>query len=293
MKRRVSEPIQNIMSIPIKKNIKFNDLIHPKELLTIADIKKHYASYKNKDSERSPPDSIKRYEECIVWYDVGAVMFLLYINQKYPEFTFFNKYIFLNPYASHLEWLEQLDLNMDEKENPKFLLFVQDGSFVFDKNIIQKNVSKIQIIMVSHSFTGFTGHMGCLFIFEQKGYYYDSNGLKDLDVKDYYHKFEKQLASVLLDYEIQYCPYTWKRGIQSIQDSEEEKYKLKIPGMCCAWSYLIIELKLLNPQLTVEMIEQKIKKKYRNRLTRYIVTYHQRLHPILFDLSKTIFTNLS
>jgi hypothetical protein len=51
----------------------------------------------------------------------------------------------------------------------------------------------------------------------------------------------------------------------------------------------MIELKLMNPSLTVEEIENKIKKKYRNRLTRYVVSYQQRLHPILLDLSKTIF----
>jgi hypothetical protein len=45
----------------------------------------------------------------------------------------------------------------------------------------------------------------------------------------------------------------------------------------------------MNPDMTVEVIEEKIRQRYRNRLTRYIVSYQQIMHPILFELSKNIY----
>jgi hypothetical protein len=94
------------------------------------------------------------------------------------------------------------------------------------------------------------------------------------------------------EYQIEFCSYQWKRGIQGIQESEESeesKYHMDIMGMCCSWTYLMIELKLMNPDMTVEVIEEKIRQRYRNRLTRYIVSYQQIMHPILFELSKNIY----
>jgi hypothetical protein len=172
-------------------------------------------------------------------------------------------------------------------------MFVVDGEIKMDPKIIMSKSDKIQIIMVSHVFTGHSGHMGVLFIYRLQAYYYDSNGLKDVDEKDYYDKFGLKLYVLLQsNYNIEYIPYVWNKGIQVFQGNEESKYKMHITGMCCAWSYLMVELKLLNPELTVEAIENKIKNKYKNRLTRYIVTYHQMLHPILFDFSKEIFNRV-
>jgi hypothetical protein len=143
---------------------------------------------------------------------------------------------------------------------------------------------------VSHSFESGTGHLGCLFVYQKKAYYYDPNGLKDRDEADYYEKFENQLSETLYsNYKIVYYPYKWKTGIQTSQNNEECKYKIDIMGMCCSWTYLIIELKLLNPQqMTIETIEKRLRLKYRNRLTRMIVTYQQKMHTILFDLAKSI-----
>jgi hypothetical protein len=280
--------LQNIMSVKDKTNKPFIDLMERKELLSIAKIKTIFDSYEKFEDHRI-------YGQSIVWYDVGAMLFLIYIVQKYPEsveLCFDVNDILLSFQKGdreHLEWVKHVDQNIDENESPKFHIYVKDGVFYFDKNIIQRKTYKIQILMVSHSFTGHSGHMGCVFIFNKKAYYYDSNGMKDKDEKDYYDKFNDKIKEIFASYEIEYCPYVWKRGIQEIQNCEECKYNLNITGMCCSWSYLMIELKLMNPGLTVEEIENKIKKKYRNRLTRYVVSYQQRLHPILLDLSKTIF----
>lgn len=116
--------------------------------------------------------------------------------------------------------MKQIDLLIDQDENPKFHLYVKDGKFIFDPNIIKSKCNKIQIVMVSHSFTGASGHMGCLLICNQNAYYYDINGLKDEDEKNYYKKFSLQLTEILKKYEIKFRPYVWKRGIQSIQNNE-------------------------------------------------------------------------
>lgn len=280
--------LQNIMSVDDKTNKPFIDLMERKDLLSIAQIKTIFDQYEKFEDHRI-------YGQIIVWYDVGAMLFMIYIFQKYPasvESHFDIRdilHIFEKCDRKHLEWVKYVDLNIDDNETPKFHIYVKDGVFYFDKNIIHTKTNKIQILMVSHSFTGNSGHMGCLFIFNQKAYYYDSNGMKDKDEKDYYDKFNVKIEEIFKTFEIEYCPYVWKRGIQEIQNCEECKYDLNITGMCCSWSYLIIELKLMNPGLTVEEIENKIKKKYRNRLTRYVVSYQQKLHPILLDLSKTIY----
>jgi len=60
-------------------------------------------------------------------------------------------------------------------------------------------------------------------------------------------------------------------------------------GMCCAWSFLMIELKLMNPHLTIEEIENKLKKKYKYRLTRMIVTYQQEIHSELWKLANELY----
>ena len=300
--------IQNIMSSPrtsdasdasgsdsasacstqLKK--KFIDVFQSKKsLLEISEIRKRFNSYEKFSDHRV-------YGESIVWYDVGAMLFLIYISKSYPQYIsipmdereIVNS--FDNKEKEHLEWVKFVDNQIDDDESPKFHIYVKDGKFIFDKNILKvKDENKIQIFMVSHSFSGCSGHMGCLFVFDNKAYYYDSNGMKDNDEKDYYDKFGVNLTNILKEYEIEYCPYVWRRGIQSIQNSEESKYNLDITGMCCAWSYLMIELKLLNPSLTVEEIENKIKIKYRNRLTRYVVSYQQMIHPILLQLSKEIY----
>jgi hypothetical protein len=280
--------LQNIMSPTNKTNKPFIDVMEKKDLLTIKEIKSRFESYEKFEDHRI-------YGQSIVWYDVGAMLFLIYIFQKHSESVESQFQIdqilqlFDRENKEHLEWVKYIDLNIDDNESPKFHIYVKDGIFYFDRNIINTRTDKIQILMVSHSFTGHSGHMGCIFIFKKKAYYYDSNGMQDKDEKDYYDKFNLKIEQIFKSFEIEYCPYVWKRGIQEIQNCEECKYDLNITGMCCSWSYLMIELKLMNPSLTVEEIENKIKNKYRNRLTRYVVSYQQRLHPILLDLSKSIF----
>jgi hypothetical protein len=51
----------------------------------------------------------------------------------------------------------------------------------------------------------------------------------------------------------------------------------------------MIELKLMNPHLTIEEIENKLKKKYKYRLTRMIVTYQQEIHSELWKLANELY----
>jgi hypothetical protein len=263
--------------------MRFFDRVHKEDLIPISKIKSLFNDYNHQ--------SIERYNRSIVWHDVGALFFLLYIKKKYGEFcNTLLEYpsLDVNENETFLEWLERIDYDMDEEESPKYLIYYNKGRFIYDPKLIQ-NVShsnKLQIHIVSHTFEVGSGHLGCIFIMKDKAYYYDSNGLKDPDEATYYHTFERDLSEEMSKYGIVYFPYKWKRGIQCIQDDEESKYGMDIMGMCCSWTYLMIELKLMNPHLTIEEIENKLKKKYRFRLTRMIVTYQQEMHRILTELSK-------
>lgn len=283
MKRTLPD---NLMSSP-QKTIK-TCFIEPIKLnlLTIQEIKQRFKSYKDTGKER--------YSESIVWFDVGAMFFLLYISEKYKPLIQVNftiqDIIDLNVKGVDInEKIQNVDILLDEEKDPKFLIYYKKSKFYFDKNLISPDSEKLQVFILSHSFESGTGHLGCLFVHQKRAYYYDANGLKDRDEAEYYNIFEKQLSKVLYsEYQIVYYPYKWKTGIQTSQNNEECKYKMDIMGMCCAWTYLIIELKLLNPQMTIETIEQRLRLKYRNRLTRMIVSYQQKMHSVLFDFAKSI-----
>jgi len=277
----------NIMFYPIKNKTPIR-FVEPNKssLMTIQEIKKKFKSYKDSGKER--------YSESIVWFDVGAMFFLLYISKKYPNLIQ-NNFEIQNVRDLNIdgkdtnEKIRNIDWILDQENEPRFLIYYKKSKFYFDKSLILTNSDKLQVFIVSHSFESGMGHLGCLFVYQQKAFYYDPNGLKDRDDPEYYNVFEKQLIEVLLsNYNIVYHPYKWKTGLQTSQNNEESKYKVDIMGMCCAWTYLIIELKLLNPEMTIETIEQKIRLKYRNRLTRMIVTYQQKMHLTLYQFAKEI-----
>lgn len=265
-----------------RTHMKFFDRVRKDDLIPISKIKTLFTDYNHQN--------IERYHQSIVWHDVGALFFLLHIKKKYNglcDISIDDKLLDVSEDETFLEWLERIDYSMDDTDSPKYLIYYQKQKFNYDPNLIQsRNKNVIQIHIVSHTFEVGSGHLGCIFIINDKAYYYDSNGLKDPDEATYYHTFEKNLSEEMSKFGIVYFPYRWKRGIQNIQNNEETKYGINIMGMCCSWTYLIIELKLMNPHLTIEEIENKLKKKYRYRLTRMIVTYQQEMHRILIDLSK-------
>lgn len=270
----------------MRRQSKFFDRIHKEDLIPISKIKTLFDGYDH--------NSLERYNRSIVWHDVGALIFLLYIKKKYNglcdiPINFSTPDIDI-PFEvieneTYLEWLERIDYDMDDSDSPKYLIYYNKEKFIYDPKLF-RNTDKLQIHIVSHTFEVGSGHLGCIFRMKDKVYYYDSNGLSDCDKDTYYHIFEKNLSEEMLKYGITYVPYRWKRGIQCIQDNEESKYGMDIMGMCSSWTFLIIELKLMNPHLTIEEIENKLKKKYRFRLTRMIVTYQQEIHKVLSDLSK-------
>lgn len=275
-----------IMSLDIKRNLKFKDRIDKDKLLTISTIKTLFQKYNH--------DEIQRYEQSMVFQDVGSLFFLLYIKEKYKHLCHIpidKKDILPAHNLSLLEWLQEIDYEMSDEDNPKYLIYYQNQKFCYDDKLISKS-SLLQIHIVSHIFPKGSGHIGCLFIQSDKAYYYDPNGLKDPDDENYYDTFEKNLSKELSKYEIIYCPYRFKKGIQVSQYNEEPKYGMDIMGMCCSWTFLIIELKLMNPELTIEEIETKLRKKYEFRLTRMIVSYQQEIHCILYDLSKEYYKNI-
>jgi hypothetical protein len=149
--------------------------------------------------------------------------------------------------------------------------------------------------LVSHTFpikdNKSEGHIGALIIQNGKCYYFDSNGMKDDDL-DYYDCFIRKLTQEMMKYNLEYIPYQWKRGLQIYQESENDRYKVDMLGMCCSWSFFILELKLLNPLLTIEQIEIAIRKKYKNRLTRMISTYQQEIHNTLWKIAKEIYFSI-
>lgn len=284
--------MDNLMKPNHKKNLKFIDRVDKNSILPISKIKTIFEGYNH--------DNLNRYEKSIVWHDVGCLIFLLYVKKKYEnlcnipinleELNEFHK-----KDKNLLEWIEHIDYKMynpETHEDNKFLIYYDNQKFYFDSDLINKCFNKkLCILIVSHIFPKGSGHLGCIFIQDNKAYYYDSNGLKDCDEAEYYNNFELQLTKEMNKFDITYMPYRWKKGIQAIQNNEESKYGLDIVGMCCAWSYLIIELKLMNPELTIEEIENKIKKKYKFKLTRMIVTYQQMMHKELYSLIGEIYKN--
>ena len=284
--------MDNLMKPNHKKNLKFTDRIDKNGIIPISKIKTIFEGYNH--------DNLNRYQKSIVWHDVGCLIFLLYVKKKYENLcnipiTVEELKEFPKKDKSLLEWIEHIDYKMYNPEthkDNKFLIYYDNQKFYFDSELINKCCNKnLSILIVSHIFPKGSGHLGCIFIQNNKAYYYDSNGLKDCDEAEYYNKFEIQLTSEMSKFGITYMPYRWKKGIQSIQNNEESKYGLDIVGMCCAWSYLIIELKLMNPDLTIEEIENKIKKKYKFKLTRMIVTYQQMMHKELSSLVGEIYKN--
>lgn len=271
----------NIMTSLEKKNKKFIDRVDKNHLLPISKIKTIFESYNH--------DILDRYKQSMVWHDVGALFFLIYIKRKYRlscDIHIDERELINRPQSKTLlEWIGKIDYEMDEEDSPKYLIYYKNQKFYYDSKLITKN-NKLQIHIVSHTFPVGSGHLGCIFIKDDKAYYYDPNGLKDPDEATYYDVFESNLSVEMNKYGIVYYPYRWKKGIQSIQNNEELKYGIDIMGMCCSWTYLMIELKLMNPGLTIEDIENKLKKKYMYYLTRMIVTYQQSIHQIIFDLSK-------
>jgi hypothetical protein len=267
----------------------FNDRIVKTDLIPISKIKTLFQGYDHQQLER--------YQQSIVWHDVGALFFCLHIKEKYKDlceipFTWKDLKEFYEKDQTVLEWVQNIDLMMDEIDRPLFLVYYKDHKFYFDSSLFSTS-SKLKILIVSHIFPQGSGHLGCLLIKKDKVFYYDPNGLKDPDEKEYYDLFEKNLSKEMKKFNYTYLPYRWKKGIQPIQTSEEGKFGLnQLMGQCCAWTFLMIELKLMNPHLTIEEIETKIKNKYEHKLTRMIITYHQEIHKILTDHSNQIFRNL-
>jgi len=258
---------------------KFIDRVDKDKLISISNIKSIFSSYNHDDTNR--------YEQSIVWHDVGALFFLLYVKRNYGDICdiHIDEKELIKDKSSLLEWIQNLDYEMDDENNPRYHIYYKNQKFHYDTRLICKS-NKLQIHIVSHSFPVGSGHLGCIFIKDEKVYYYDPNGLKDSDEATYYDLFEKKLSEEMIKYGMVYYPYRWKKGIQVIQDNEESKYGMDIMGMCCAWTYLMIELKLMNPGLTIEEIENKLKTKYKYRLTRMIVSYQQEMHNILFGLAR-------
>jgi len=281
--------MDNLMKPSHKRNLKFEDLVDKSNLIRISKIKNLFIDYNHK--------IIDRYKQSIVWHDVGCLFFLYYLMQKYKNLCnipLSNCNIVPIHNETILEWIDRLDVMMydpDLQTDNQNLIYYDNHNFLFDKVLFQKCKSndKLSILIVSHIFPKGSGHVGCIFIQNDNAYYYDSNGLKDCDEKEYYNIFENNLRKVLKEFDIVYIPYVWEKGIQHLQNNEESKYGLKIMGMCCSWSFLIIELKLLNPNLTIEEIENKIKKKYKYKLTRMIVTYQQKMHMELWDVANKLF----
>ena len=275
--------LSNIMKPTHKKNLKFIDRDNSR-LITISQIKTIFNNYDH--------SKLNRYEQSLVWHDVGCLLFGIYIHNKYNVnicggLTKEEIHKYDSKDKDILEWLEFIDYSM-YPINPKHLLYYDNHKFCYENSLLLSS-EKFQIIIVSHIFPKGSGHIGCIFILNNHAFYFDPNGLKDLDDPDYYIKFELNLVKELEQKGITYVPYRWKKGIQEIQTNEENKYGIEMIGMCCAWTFLMIELKLMNPHLTIEEIETKLKKKYKYKLTRMIVSYQQEMHNILWKLANEFY----
>jgi hypothetical protein len=274
--------IQKKTEIIETKQIKFVDRIKisKDKLLNLAEIKKVFKDYNH--------DDLERYKKSMVWHDVGSLFFMIYLSKKYKVNSIDTKSISnISKETNLLKWLEEVDYSMDEDTKPLFLIYFKNKTFYYDSNLFT-NIShrKINIFILSHTFSKGSGHLGCLFIYKQKAFYYDPNGNKDSDDKEYYLDLLNKLDKEMKKYNIELEICELEKGIQYIQEAENSRYNLNIMGMCSCWTFLMIELKILNPELTIQEIERNIKKKYKNKLTRMIVTYQQEIHPILWGLAK-------
>jgi hypothetical protein len=267
-----------------RKYYSYKDSIQSSDLLTLSEIRTIYKDYKH--------DQVERFEMNITLHDVGCIFYLIYLKSKYNCHVSISENEMIEISLNHnsiLEWLEELDYYVDDEIHRKFLIYFKNKEFYYDPNIIQMNCSQLQIHLVSHTFPFGSGHIGAILIQENKCYYFDSNGLKDSDDPFYYNDFFEKLNMEMKKYQIEFVPFYWKRGIQCYQECENDRYRINMIGMCCSWSFYILELKLLNPKLSMEDIENSIKKRYRNRLTRMISTYQQRIHKILWNIAKDIY----
>jgi hypothetical protein len=274
-------------TIKKRKLIGYKDRIQDQSLLSLSEIRQIYKDYDH--------DKQEKFEKNLTLHDIGCVFYLIYLKRKYKcEISFTEKEIKEIPieHQNILEWLEEMDYYVDDPMHPKFLIYYKNKEFIYDPNIIKKNCSSIQIHLISHTFPVGSGHIGALMIENNKCYYFDSNGLKDKDDCEYYDDFINKLILETKKYDIEFIPYHWKRGLQVYQETENERYKVDMIGMCCSWSFFMMELRLMNPKLTIGEIENKIKKKYRNRMTRMICTYQQEIHQILWKIVKEIYFSL-
>lgn len=272
------------MSTKKRKNTKYNDRISSDSLLSLSEVRNIFKDYNH--------DKQERFQKNLTLHDIGCIFYLIYLKRKYNCIVSPTekeiKELPLKKDDHILNWLEELDFYVDEETHPKFLIYFKNKEFFYDPGIIQKTKS-LQIHMVSHTFPLGSGHIGALLIENNKCYYFDSNGMKDKDDEEYYDCFVQSLTKEMKKYQIEYVPYQWKRGLQCYQESENDRYKVEMIGMCCSWSFFILELKLMNPNLSLEEIELCIKKKYRNRLTRMISTYQQEIHQILWKIANEIY----
>jgi hypothetical protein len=275
-----------------RKSISYKDRINSNDLISLSDVRLLYKNYNH--------NQLEKFEKNLTLHDVGCIFYLIYLKRKYNSCEInINEdeicKIDLPSNQNILEWLEELDFYVDDERHPKFLIYFKNKEFIYDPNLIKSNSDKLQIHLVSHTFpikdNKSEGHIGALIIQNGKCYYFDSNGMKDDDL-DYYDCFIRKLTQEMMKYNLEYIPYQWKRGLQIYQESENDRYKVDMLGMCCSWSFFILELKLLNPLLTIEQIEIAIRKKYKNRLTRMISTYQQEIHNTLWKIAKEIYFSI-
>lgn len=237
---------------------------------------------------------ISRYSQNLTFNDLGAVLHLIYLKDTYTNinigFTkqqFFKK---LDPTKDFNEVLESIDENISLEDKPEFLIYYNGEDLYYQSDLFNTiNDYKLSIFFISHESIIDSGHFGLFIITNKEGIYYDCNG--KILYKDYYKKFIQSLRILCKKLRLKFRWEGKPKGIQIWQMNESNKYRMDLIGCCGSWTFYIAEQLLLdlnqglNKDLVINIkdIEDKIRNKYKNYLTRLILTYQQQIHIILWN----------
>lgn len=229
-----------------------------------------------------------RYAQNLTYNDLGAVLHLLYLKHQFPSINIgFTKEQFLQNFRLNSELNEQLetiDEDLSIEDNPEFLIFYNGKKLYHHPKLFDKiNQSKLSVFIISHESIEGCGHFGLFIIRDNVGTFYDCNG--KILYLEYYKLFIENLKSLCCKLKIKFQWDGNPKGIQIWQMNESNKYKMDLRGCCGSWTfYFAYQISLHQFTKSCKEIEDKLKVRYKNYLTRFIVTYQQKIHETLWKL---------